>query len=243
MTDKDLPVIEVKGISKKYLISHEQKAQYGSLRDNIAGFVKKPFEKSGQNLSARQEIEEFWALKDVSFNVNKGEIFGIVGRNGSGKSTLLKTLSRIISPTKGEAIIRGRTASLLEVGTGFHPELTGRENIYFNGSMLGMSKSEISSKFNEIVEFAEIHRFLDTPVKFYSSGMYVRLAFSVAAHLEPDVLIQFLGNRFRAALMGEPAVEPAAVALVEKLECLRFAVAIGKHQGLVTAFDIHDAQV
>lgn len=183
------PVIEVKGLSKKYVISHERKAEYGSIRDSIVSFVKKPFEKRGQHLGAEERAEEFWALKDISFTVNKGEIFGVIGRNGSGKSTLLKTLSRIISPTSGEAIIRGNTASLLEVGTGFHPELTGRENIFFNGSMLGMSRDEIGKKFDEIVKFAEIEKFLDTPVKFYSSGMYVRLAFSVAAHLEPDVLI------------------------------------------------------
>ncbi len=187
--NKPLPVIEVKNLSKKYIISHEQKAEYGSLRDSIVAFFKRPFEKRGQNLGADQKKEEFWALKDVSFEVNKGEIFGVIGRNGSGKSTLLKTLSRIISPTSGEAIIRGTTASLLEVGTGFHPELTGRENVFFNGSMLGMSRDEIGKKFDEIVKFAEIEKFLDTPVKFYSSGMYVRLAFSVAAHLEPDVLI------------------------------------------------------
>lgn len=191
MTDspKDQPVIEVKNLSKKYIISHEQKAEYGSLRDSIMSFIKKPFEKRRQKLGAAETKEEFWALKDVSFTVNKGEIFGVVGRNGSGKSTLLKTLSRIITPTSGEAIIHGNTASLLEVGTGFHPELTGRENVFFNGSMLGMSRDEIGKKFDEIVKFAEIEKFLDTPVKFYSSGMYVRLAFSVAAHLEPDVLI------------------------------------------------------
>lgn len=187
--EKAQPVIEVKNLGKKYIISHEQKAEYGSLRDSIVSFLKKPFEKKGQSLSSEEKKEEFWALKDVSFEVNKGEIFGVIGRNGSGKSTLLKTLSRIITPTTGEAIIRGTTASLLEVGTGFHPELTGRENIFFNGSMLGMSRDEIGKKFDEIVHFAEIEKFLDTPVKFYSSGMYVRLAFSVAAHLEPDVLI------------------------------------------------------
>lgn len=189
MNKTNEPIIEVRNLSKRYIIDHEQKAQYGSLRDNIAGFIKKPFEKKGQKLSSEEKHEEFWALKDVSFTVNKGEIFGVIGRNGSGKSTLLKTLSRIINPSDGSAIIRGKTASLLEVGTGFHPELTGRENVFFNGSMLGMSRDEIGKKFDEIVKFAEIEKFLDTPVKFYSSGMYVRLAFSVAAHLEPDVLI------------------------------------------------------
>lgn len=184
-----IPVIEVKNLSKKYVISHAQKAEYGSLRDSIVSFFKRPFEKKGQNLGTNEKKEDFWALKDVSFTVNKGEIFGVIGRNGSGKSTLLKTLSRIIIPTSGSATIRGKTASLLEVGTGFHPELTGRENVFLNGSMLGMSRDEIGKKFDEIVKFAEIEKFLDTPVKFYSSGMYVRLAFSVAAHLEPDVLI------------------------------------------------------
>lgn len=177
------PVIEVSGLSKKYEISHQTKA-YGTIKDNFANLLKKPFGKD-----AKDEHETFWALKDVSFEVAQGEIFGIVGRNGSGKSTLLKVLSRIIEPTEGRVVLRGRTASLLEVGTGFHPELSGRENIYFNGSMLGMSRQEINNRFQEIVDFSEIEKFLDTPVKFYSSGMYVRLAFSVAAHLEPDILI------------------------------------------------------
>jgi lipopolysaccharide transport system ATP-binding protein len=134
-------------------------------------------------------VEEFWALKDVSFNIFEGEILGIIGRNGAGKSTLLKVLSRITEPTSGRVTLRGRVASLLEVGTGFHPELTGRENIYLNGAILGMTRAEIRKKFDEIVSFAEIERFLDTPVKRYSSGMYVRLAFAVAAHLEPEILI------------------------------------------------------
>jgi lipopolysaccharide transport system ATP-binding protein len=134
-------------------------------------------------------MEEFWALKDVSFDVQPGEVVGIIGRNGAGKSTLLKILSRIVEPTEGEIRLRGRVASLLEVGTGFHPELTGRENIYLNGSILGMKRREIDSKFDEIVDFAEVEKFLDTPVKRYSSGMYVRLAFAVAAHLEPEILI------------------------------------------------------
>jgi lipopolysaccharide transport system ATP-binding protein len=135
------------------------------------------------------QSEAFWALKDVSFDVNQGEVVGIIGRNGAGKSTLLKILSRIVRPTSGEVIIRGRVGSLLEVGTGFHPELTGRENIFMNGAVLGMKRSEIVRKFDEIVAFAEVEKFLDTPVKFYSSGMYVRLAFAVAAHLEPEILI------------------------------------------------------
>ena len=135
------------------------------------------------------EIEEFWALKDVSFDVKEGEVLGILGRNGAGKSTLLKILSRITEPTKGRVVLRGRVASLLEVGTGFHPELTGRENIFLNGAILGMTRREIRKKFDEIVAFAEVEKFLDTPVKRYSSGMYVRLAFAVAAHLEPEILI------------------------------------------------------
>src|SRR5215207_219808 len=134
-------------------------------------------------------MEDFWALRDVSFDVQPGEVVGIIGRNGAGKSTLLKVLSRIVEPTCGQATMRGRVASLLEVGTGFHPELTGRENVYLNGSILGMRKREIDARFDEIVEFAEIEKFLDTPVKRYSSGMYVRLAFAVAAHLNPEILI------------------------------------------------------
>lgn len=183
------PAIQVNGISKSYIISHQQKASYGSLRDNVTSFLKKPVLGKDEHVSSHMSEEKFWALKDVSFDVNQGEIFGVMGRNGSGKSTLLKILSRIIDPTKGKVIMNGRVASLLEVGTGFHPELTGRENVFFNGSMLGMSRNEIGKKFDEIVQFAEIERFLDTPVKFYSSGMYVRLAFSVAAHLEPEILI------------------------------------------------------
>lgn len=178
------PIIKVENLSKYYYISHKGKASYGALKDDVANLLKKPLGKSGE-----EKHEKFWALKDINFEVNQGEIFGIIGKNGSGKSTLLKILSRIVDPSDGKVKLTGKSASLLEVGTGFHPELTGRENIYFNGSMLGMNRQEIKKKFNEIVEFSEVEKFLDTPVKFYSSGMYVRLAFSVAAYLDSDILI------------------------------------------------------
>ena len=182
------PAITVKGLSKVYRINHEQRAAMANLtfRDAIVNIFHKPIELiTGHQLKK----EKFWALKNVSFDVEPGEVVGIIGHNGSGKSTLLKIMSRIVDPTEGEIVMRGKVASLLEVGTGFHPELTGRENIYFNGAILGMTKKEIKSKFDEIVAFSGVEKFLDTPVKFYSSGMYVRLAFSVAAHLEPDILI------------------------------------------------------
>lgn len=175
--------IRVDGLGKRYAIAHgEERAAYKTLRESLTKFALSPFRKRGN-------IEEFWALKDVSFEVKPGEVVGIIGRNGAGKSTLLKILSRITKPTAGHVEIRGRVGSLLEVGTGFHPELTGRENVFLNGSILGMSKREITRKFDEIVAFAEVEKFLDTPVKRYSSGMYVRLAFAVAAHLEPEILI------------------------------------------------------
>ncbi|MFQ4140817.1 polysaccharide ABC transporter ATP-binding protein [Chlorogloeopsis sp. ULAP02] len=186
-------VIQVEDLSKKYLLSHKQegKFRYKTLRGAIANATK--FVGSAFNLHNQREVnqtsEEFWALKDVSFEIKQGDKVGIIGRNGAGKSTLLKILSRITEPTKGKIQIKGRVASLLEVGTGFHPELTGRENIFLNGAILGMSKTEIQRKFDEIVAFAEVEKFLDTPVKRYSSGMYVRLAFAVAAHLEPEILI------------------------------------------------------
>lgn len=180
--------ITVKDLSKVYHISHERQKMKGTatFRDALYGVAKKPI----QLLTGRRlNKEDFWALKDIDFEVERGDVVGIIGRNGSGKSTLLKILSRIVEPTKGEIRMSGKVASLLEVGTGFHPELTGRENIFFNGAILGMKRREIISKFDEIVAFSEIEQFLDTPVKFYSSGMYVRLAFSVAAHLDPDILI------------------------------------------------------
>lgn len=177
-------IIEVRNLGKKYIINH-QRESYTSLRDVMANKVKN----FGKKKLQTGEKEEFWAIKDVSFDIKQGDKVGIIGRNGAGKSTLLKLLSRITEPTTGSIAIKGRVASLLEVGTGFHPELTGRENIYLNGAILGMHRQEIKKKFDEIVEFAEVEKFLDTPVKRYSSGMYVRLAFSVAAHLEPEILI------------------------------------------------------
>ena len=177
--------IRVKNLSKRYEIG-AAKLRYDTLRDQMVDGLKTVFQRSGQPCRGTETI---WALKDVSFEVKESEVVGIIGRNGAGKSTLLKILSRITEPTIGYAEIYGRMASLLEVGIGFHPELTGRENIYLNGAILGMKKTEIASKFNDIVDFAETAKFIDTPVKRYSSGMYVRLAFAVAAHLEPEVLI------------------------------------------------------
>jgi len=186
------PVIRVENLSKKYILGQQKQERYTALRDVLANTAKSlsrrvmnPFEKK----VPLPATEEFWALNDVSFEIKQGDRVGIIGRNGAGKSTLLKVLSRITEPTAGRISIKGRVASLLEVGTGFHPELTGRENIYLNGSILGMSKFEIKKKFDEIVDFAEVEKFLDTPVKRYSSGMYVRLAFAVAAYLEPEILI------------------------------------------------------
>jgi len=183
-------VIRVENLSKRYMIGHQRQERYVSLRDAIADKVKSfggLFSRNGKVEDPTHE--EFWAIKDVSFEIKQGDRVGIIGRNGAGKSTLLKILSRITEPTSGKISIRGRVASLLEVGTGFHPELTGRENIYLNGAILGMDRSDIKRKFDEIVAFAEVEKFLDTPVKRYSSGMYVRLAFAVAAHLEPEILI------------------------------------------------------
>jgi lipopolysaccharide transport system ATP-binding protein len=189
-------VITAERLSKSYLVGHQsaQRERYTAMRDVIARDVRNFTRKAVDFVRGRQivqgdEVENFWALRDVSFEVKQGEVLGIIGRNGAGKSTLLKLLSRITEPDRGRAILRGRVASLLEVGTGFHPELTGRENIFLNGTVLGMTRSEIRSKFDEIVAFADVERFLDTPVKRYSSGMYVRLAFSIAAHLEPEILI------------------------------------------------------
>lgn len=184
-------VIRAEDLGKRYLIGRGRPS-YRTLRDIVSDFATAPFRRAAAALKGRPTegaSEEIWALKDVSFEVRRGEVLGIIGRNGAGKSTLLKILSRITEPTRGRVGIQGRVGSLLEVGTGFHRELTGRENIYLNGAILGMRRSEIDRNYKEIAAFAEIGRFLDTQVKFYSSGMYTRLAFAIAAHLEPDILI------------------------------------------------------
>ncbi|HEX8776459.1 MAG TPA: ABC transporter ATP-binding protein [Pyrinomonadaceae bacterium] len=186
--------IQVESLGKRYRIGAKQEP-YGTLRDTLARTATAPYRALRSTLRRRGNREavsgsnEIWALKGVSFEVRRGEAVGVIGRNGAGKSTLLKTLSRITEPTTGYADINGRVGSLLEVGTGFHPELTGRENIFLNGAILGMKRAEILRKFDEIVSFAEVEKFIDTPIKYYSSGMYLRLAFSVAAHLEPEILL------------------------------------------------------
>lgn len=182
------PMIKISNLGKEYIIGGREKG-YNTFREALVDSMKAPFRHIKKIKGKMSKEEYFWALKDINFEVQQGEVIGVIGRNGAGKSTLLKILSRITEPTRGEISIRGRIASLLEVGTGFHPELTGRENIYLNGAILGMNRSEINRKFDEIVDFAEVEKFLDTPVKRYSSGMYMRLAFAVAAHLEPDILI------------------------------------------------------
>jgi len=184
--------VRVEHLGKQYRIG--ERAHYKTVRESFSSLITAPIAKlQGRAhrpiFSSTRSSNTFWALRNVSFELKQGELLGIVGRNGAGKSTLLKILSQITEPTEGVADIRGRVRSLLEVGTGFHPELTGRENIYLNGAILGMTRAEIRRKFDEIVAFAEVEKFLDTPVKRYSSGMYVRLAFAVAAHLEPEILV------------------------------------------------------
>jgi lipopolysaccharide transport system ATP-binding protein len=181
-------MIKVEGLGKLYRLSHDA-APKDSFRDLITDVALAPFRRFRELSGEAANMEDFWALKDVTFNVDAGQVVGVLGRNGAGKSTLLKVMSRIVEPTEGTIKMYGRISSLLEVGTGFHNDLSGRENIFMNGSILGMKKREIEKKFDEIVAFAEVERFIDTPVKRYSSGMYVRLAFAVAAHLDPDILI------------------------------------------------------
>jgi lipopolysaccharide transport system ATP-binding protein len=182
------PIIKVEGLSKQYRLGAARPHTYDTLRDRLAGAALSPL-KTLRRRAARGAGETLWALRGVSFDVEQGEVVGVIGRNGAGKSTLLKVLSRVTEPTAGRVDLYGRVGSLLEVGTGFHPELTGRENIFLNGAILGMKRAEITRQFDEIVAFAEVEKFIDTPVKRYSSGMYMRLAFAVAAHLEPEILI------------------------------------------------------
>src|SRR6185295_5483724 len=180
------PIIKVENLGKRYRIGAKQ-AAYSTLRDSLADMARAPLRLLQRNGQADKPL--IWAVRDVNFEIAKGEIVGMIGRNGAGKSTLLKLLSRITEPTTGRIELHGRIASLLEVGTGFHPELSGRENIYLNGAILGMGRQEINRKFDEMVAFAEVEKFIDTPVKHYSSGMYLRLAFAVAAHLDPEILL------------------------------------------------------
>jgi lipopolysaccharide transport system ATP-binding protein len=249
-------VLRTVGLGKMYHIGGERQA-YRTLRDTIAQTAKRPIERIRHPGAATHTSGEFWALRNIDLEVSQGDVLGIIGRNGAGKSTLLKVLSHITEPTEGRVEIRGRTSSLLDVGTGFHPELTGRENIYLNGSILGMNKAEIDRRFDEIVEFSEIELFLDTPVKRYSSGMYVRLAFAVAAHLEPDTLIVdevlAVGDvAFQKKCLGKMGAEAASgktvllvshnMAAVENL-CSRAlllehgkCIAIGRTQDVLDAY-------
>src|SRR3984885_11497104 len=211
--DMSAPAIIIENLSKRYTIDH-QRATGDGLRHAMEGAMRAPLAWLGSSRMKKMQQVDFWALKGVSFQINRGEVVGIIGSNGAGKSTLLKILSRITVPTEGRIRINGRVASLLEVGTGFHPELTGRENIFLNGAILGMSRAEIIRKFDEIVEFSGIEEFLDTPVKRYSSGMYVRLAFAVAAHLEPEILIVD-----EVLAVGDAAFQKKCLGKMESFAC------------------------
>jgi lipopolysaccharide transport system ATP-binding protein len=215
--------IRVEGLSKRYRIGKRHSER--TFREALVDAFKTPFGSFGRG----GDESEFWALKDVSFEVNRGEVLGIIGRNGAGKSTLLKILSRITDPTSGRAEVFGRVGSLLEVGTGFHPELTGRENVYLNGAILGMKRREIDRQFDEIVDFAEVEKFIDTPVKHYSSGMYVRLAFAVAAHLEPEILIVD-----EVLAVGDVAFQARCIAHFQKMvSCGKTVVLISHNMAVV----------
>ena len=224
-------VISLENVGKSYLIGHENKERYTALRDIISNQVSDLFSKTkgffkGNQLIYGKDIEEFWALKNLNFSVNQGERLGIIGKNGAGKSTLLKVLSRITDPTTGTIKIKGEVSSLLEVGTGFHPELTGRENIYLNGAILGMSRKDVKTKFDEIVDFSGVEKFLDTPVKRYSSGMYVRLAFGVAANLNSDILVVD-----EVLAVGDDAFQK---------KCLSKMNSLGKDEGKTVLFVSHN---
>jgi lipopolysaccharide transport system ATP-binding protein len=230
------PVISVQNLGKKYILNHQSQERYTALRDVMANGAKRFAHKLRHPFSVPRNNpthEEFWALKDVSFDIQQGDRVGIIGRNGAGKSTLLKILSRITEPTAGQVKINGRVASLLEVGTGFHPELTGRENIFLNGAILGMSKAEIKNKFDEIVAFAEVEKFLDTPVKRYSSGMYVRLAFAVAAHLEPEILIVD-----EVLAVGDAQFQKKCLGKMEEVSVTggRTVIFVSHHMGAIAQF-------
>lgn len=219
--------ITVENLSKKYVIGHQRQEKYTALRDVMMHKLRAAGQRLRHPLSSNKEetsLEEFWALKDVSFEIKQGDRVGIIGRNGAGKSTLLKILTRITEPTTGRVIINGRVASLLEVGTGFHPELTGRENVFLNGAVLGMSRTDIKRKFDEIISFAEVEKFLDTPVKRYSSGMYVRLAFAVAAHLEPEILIVD-----EVLAVGDAEFQKKCLGKMEEVSCAGRTVVFVSH--------------
>jgi lipopolysaccharide transport system ATP-binding protein len=205
------PIIEVRNLSKRYCFDNQVLANR-NLREAWVKALKSPIERSYGRKAVRDK--EFWALRDVSFEVEVGEVLGVIGRNGAGKSTLLKILSRIIKPTAGEIDMYGRSGSLLEIGTGFHPDLTGRENVFLNGAIIGMKRAEIKSKFDEIIAFAGVEQFLDVPIKYYSTGMHLRLAFAVAAHLEPDILILD-----EVMAVGDAAFQKKCLAKMKEVSC------------------------